>query len=568
MLKVIFCMTDLVVVYQEERLLRELLPSPSPTDEHAQQPHHTHSDEQWLVSSELQKPEIRDSAEVSKLHERAKLQAVLQDQLSQQLQQERTTTEKLRHRFEEQQQINANMQHQLEQTHLDAQRQQCQLKMVQLEVEEAHQRAQLQDLLTEQVHSQLQEVTNQREWYRLQNQQLDEQLTPAAVRECKGLEVRSATTIETLHLVASALPLLGFVCDCCTGLWRAVISSNVICAVLCCLVLCSAVLSCAVLSCAVLKDAHCAQTANPDLQQPEPVNTSLDTTPGSPDISAHVAAPDTMEVCCNALYGSDQATASLDSLVHHGGDLETAARQQHLDDIKENLIPPSGAPAGCLWPHFRDAAQDVATATGASLKHGLACAEQYALSPYHTRSTGHSPGPLQSLTVGQTCQSTLLPVPTCSAAAQALSDLLTHPPSQLLTHSVNESGHQPAADVCLFGLPPRQPHDKHRSFWGVSAVSMRQHRDNSRGGLGYMGDSQTLPDPHPLMPDPHAGHPHAATQQPEEAVRGVLSQDVSSEKAFRQLLESAQQQRVSIALISSYQNLKLSVFPAEVHFQQ
>ena len=274
-----------------------------------------------------------------------------------------------------------------------------------------------------------------------------------------------------------------------------------------------------------------------------------------------------MEVCCNALYGSDQATASPDSLARHGEDPETAAEQHYLDDIKENLIPPNGAPAACLWPHFPDALQDVAPATGATLKHGLACAEQYAFSSYHARSTCHTSAPLQPLPTRGICQSTLLPVPTCSAAAQALSDLLTQQPSQLLSHTANESVNQPAADVCLSGSPPRQTHDRQRSFWGMPAVSMRQHRNDSRGGLGYMGDRQTLLDPHTLMPDPHAGHPHAATQRAQEAVRGVLSKDVSSEKAFRQLLESAQQQRVSVALVSSNQNLKPSVSPAEAHFQ-
>lgn len=205
LLKVIACITSLLVVRQEERLLRELLPSPSPTVEHARQPNHTHNDEQWLVSFGAQEPQIEDSDEVRKLHERVKLQEVVQDQLSQQLQQERTTAETLRHRLKEQQQMGVDLQHQLEQSHLEAQRQERQLRMVQLEVDKACQRAQLQDLLTEQLRSQLQEVTDQRDCYRQQDhqldQQLDQQLTPAAaVRKCKGLEVRTATPTEILHL--------------------------------------------------------------------------------------------------------------------------------------------------------------------------------------------------------------------------------------------------------------------------------------------------------------------------------------------------------------------------------
>ena len=204
LLRVIACITSLLVVRQEERLLRELLPSPSPTVEHARQPNHTHNDEQWLVSFGACQTGASD--EVRKLHERVKLQEVVQDQLSQQLQQERTTAETLRHRLKEQQQMSVDLQHQLEQSHLESQRKERQLEMVQLEVDEARQRAQLQDLLTEQLHSQLQEVTDQRDCYRQQDhqldQQLDQQLTPAAVRGCKGLEVRTATPTEILHLAA------------------------------------------------------------------------------------------------------------------------------------------------------------------------------------------------------------------------------------------------------------------------------------------------------------------------------------------------------------------------------
>ena len=320
------------------------------------------------------------------------------------------------------------------------------------------------------------------------------------------------------------------------------------CAVLCCAVLCCAALCCAVLCSAVLEDANRAQSANPDLQQPESINISLNTTPGSPDLSAHVAGPDLMQVCCNALYGPDQATASPDSHAHHVEDHVIAARQQRLDDIKENLTPLDGGPAACLWPHCADAAQDDAAANGASLEHGLLhCAKQYASSVHHVRSTCHSPGPLQPLPIGEICQSTLLPMPSSSAAAQALNYPLTLQPSQLLSHTAKESVQQPAADVCLFGSPPRQPHDGRRSFLGVPAVSASQHSDNSRGALRYMEDRQTLPDPNTPMLDPHAGHLHGTAQRSEEAVNRFVSDDVSSEKAFRQLLESAQQQRVSTA---------------------
>lgn len=296
----------------------------------------------------------------------------------------------------------------------------------------------------------------------------------------------------------------------------------------------------------MLEDAS-AQIAIPALQQPEPVNTSPNTTPRSPDISARVAAPDTVEVCCNALYGSDQATASPDSQGRHSRVYMTAVSQQHLDDVKENLTPPNHAPAACLCIHFADAAQDVATASGASLKHRFDHAEQQVSSLHQIRSARHSLASLQPLPPGEMCHSTLLPVPSSSAAAQALSHPLTQLPSHLLSHLANESVNQPAADVCLFGSPPRQPYDRQRSFWAMPADSVKQHQDKSRGVWGNMGDRQTLPDRRTPMAASHAGHPHAATQQAEEAVGGALSKDVSSEEAFKQLLESAQQQRVSAA---------------------
>ena len=238
----------------------------------------------------------------------------------------------------------------------------------------------------------------------------------------------------------------------------------------------------------------------------------------------------------------------------------TAVSQQHLDDIKENLVPPSEAPAICLWPQFADAGHDMAAAASTSLKHGFDHTEQYASLGQRVRAAHSSPAPLQPLPIEDTHQCTLLPVPSSSWAAQAMSHLLTQQPSQLLSHTASESFtvNQPAADVCLLGSPPRQPHDRQRGFWDMSAVSMSQHKHNARKYLGYVRDRLTLPgadaplpDPQILTPDPQAGHLLDATQQSGEAVGGALSKDVSSEKAFRQLLESAQQQRVSAALVFS-----------------
>lgn len=175
---------------QEERLLRELLPGPSRSAHQSPQLHHSHSDEQWLVSSEIENTPTADAANSECLRERAKLQEVLQDQLSQQLQQESAEVQNLQRRLNEQQQATTILQHQLEKSHTESEQLQRLLEIQQVEMEESHQRAQLHDLLTQQLHSQLQEVIEQRDAYK---QQWQQQLTPAT-RDHDILQVRSASS--------------------------------------------------------------------------------------------------------------------------------------------------------------------------------------------------------------------------------------------------------------------------------------------------------------------------------------------------------------------------------------
>ena len=156
---------------QEELLLRELLPSPSSKADQQEGMHHTHSDEQWLVSSETKKTQTDHSTELQALQEQLQLQRLLQEQLSTQLQQERQATEDLRGMLKEQQQANKNLQHQLEASHVEAEEFQCQLDVVHQEVEEARECAQLQELLTQQMQAQLQEVTQQKGEYDQLSQQ-------------------------------------------------------------------------------------------------------------------------------------------------------------------------------------------------------------------------------------------------------------------------------------------------------------------------------------------------------------------------------------------------------------
>lgn len=183
-----------MLVCQEERLLRELLPSSPTITCQSPQLHHSHSAEQWLVSSETKKPLTEDAAESDCLHERAKLQEVLQDQLSQQLQQQHATAEMLQQKLEQQQQTNTVLQHQLEQSHLKAEELQRLLETQNMELAEVHHRAQLQDLLTQQLQSQLLEVSEQRHELGKREQQWEQQMIMPSTMGREGLmEVRSAT---------------------------------------------------------------------------------------------------------------------------------------------------------------------------------------------------------------------------------------------------------------------------------------------------------------------------------------------------------------------------------------
>lgn len=187
---------------QEEKLLRELLLSPSSNADQQEGMHHTHSDEQWLVSSETKKARADHCVGLQELQEQLQLQSLLQEQLSSQLkqeqlsaqlqqeqlstqlQQERDASEDLQHSLEQQQQANQKLQHQLEASYVEAEELRCQLDMVHQEVEEAHERAQLQELLTEQLQTQLQEVTQQKDEYAQLSQQHE-----SAIQSSEGQQV-------------------------------------------------------------------------------------------------------------------------------------------------------------------------------------------------------------------------------------------------------------------------------------------------------------------------------------------------------------------------------------------
>ena len=215
----------------------------------------------------------------------------------------------------------------------------------------------------------------------------------------------------------------------------------------------------------------------------------------------------------------------------------TSVSQQHLDDTKENMAPSVGAPAPVhLWPQFAEEVQGNANATCCSPR-----LEQHASLTCHARTARICVTPLQPLPVRDFWPSALLPVPSSSAMTQALSHPMTQQPGYVVNHTASESGNQPAADVCLFGSPPRDSSDMQRSVCSKARAIMEKQGDNVREGSRPAGGGQT-----PLYPQ--VGYLCGVTSQGEAAVGASSSQDMSSEKAFRQLLESAQQQRVSHAL--------------------
>ena len=273
------------------------------------------------------------------------------------------------------------------------------------------------------------------------------------------------------------------------------------------------------------------------LQQAEFTGTSPNSSSGSLNNPAD-ALPGVTSVCCNALYGSpDQpiALAGIDMPQNVIPMIDPS--QLQLEDVKENLMPVSTITTACLWPQLVQAAQPPAAEGNLNTKLASnQTAQQCPLPGQQVRAPCNSPAPLQPLQADHTWQSMLLPVPSSSAVTN---QMLSHHSDHMLSHRGNESANQPAADLCLFGSPPRRNNNSQYTSWQTPAVSMVLQHSSQTHAAAHATDRQ--------IPESHQGSPHAAAFEISEAARGLSGMHVASEEDFRLLLGSAQQQRVCYA---------------------
>lgn len=200
--------------------------------------------------------------------------------------------------------------------------------------------------------------------------------------------------------------------------------------------------------------------------------------------AADVRSPFAVDVCCNALYGDATAACSPDSSGHCQTPMSRLCVQT-TDDTKENLKPESHVPA------FEQ-----------RLNHCL------------RQSNGH------------TCKH------------QHPSRQLSQQPSQPSGDMLSQQPSQPAPDVCLIGSPPRSQQACVRKLQPCNTADTDCIRMHS----------------HTQMAAP-VQHRHGTAKTDCAAMRGQASAekggpnlddaDGVAELEFRQMLEAAQQQRVS-----------------------
>lgn len=191
-----------------------------------------------------------------------------------------------------------------------------------------------------------------------------------------------------------------------------------------------------------------------------------------------------VDVCCNALYGDATAADSPDSSGHCQTPMSRLGT--HVpDDIKENIRP---------------------LVAGSAFKRQLTQGfHQAAQSPEKQSPSGR--------------------------AARQLHQRLSHPSAEVLSHQPS----QPAADVCLFGSPPR-----HAETTAISPARAIVHDTVSV-------QNRKAPAAQPISPDRASVHDTVRVQSRQaDCDAADLADDGGAEQDFMQLLEAAQHQRVSM----------------------
>ena len=263
-----------------------------------------------------------------------------------------------------------------------------------------------------------------------------------------------------------------------------------------------------------------------------------------------VGSKHNVEICCNALYSSleasDSPTGSLHSLMIPMSGLKAA---HALDDTKENVAPLDSFLQPCLKSQFAIGnidrprhefgrfSPDEASSNGPGPMNRANRSASVMTQPLQPHQAVHSWSEAE-VTDTQT-PVRLLPEPATSALAAHPSHSSDHLLGQLSSQFESDRmtqgmSRQPPADECLFGSPPRgqNNHAHHSTAHGTDSVY-----HTAVGGLPPLGCVGLGTKPEGLK----------AAVAAEKALGSAILMTEDSEQSFRELLQAAQQQRVCLS---------------------
>ncbi len=273
------------------------------------------------------------------------------------------------------------------------------------------------------------------------------------------------------------------------------------------------------------------------------------TTQPSKSDKAFVVSEHNVEICCNALYGSPEASDSPTGSLHSVMIPMSGLKAAHpSDDTKENVAPIDGPLQSCLKSQFAMANLDRPRHGFGRFSPGEAPSNGPGLMNRADRSAPVMAQPLQphqavhswlEVTDAQT-PVRLLPLPATSALAahpsHSSDHLLGQQSSQFesvrMTHGISR---QPPADECLFGSPPNG--QINNQIYHSTAQRQESVYSRAAGGLPLLDSVGLGAKPEGLE----------AAAAAEKAHRSALLMTEDSEQSFRELLQAAQQQRVCLS---------------------
>ena len=258
-----------------------------------------------------------------------------------------------------------------------------------------------------------------------------------------------------------------------------------------------------------------------------------------------------VEICCNALYGSPEAsdspTGSLHSLMIPMSGLKAA---HPSEDTKENVAPIDSSLQPCLKSQFAmgnvdrprhkfvHVSPDEAPSNGPGPMNRAYSSATFIAQPLQPHQAVRSWSEAE-VTDTQT-PVRLLPVPATAALAahptpcsdRLLSQQSSQFESDRMTHGMSR---QLPADECLFGSPPRGQNDNH--VYHSTAHRQESVYHTAVGGLALLDSVGFGTKPEGLEAAVAAGKAHGSAI--------LMTED--SEQSFRELLQAAQQQRVCLS---------------------